>query len=73
MADTMGDTVARNVEDATILQHTPHDDMSVGMTGIVVIDRKPIQPGYRSLSICFVRSRVKDRMSGLSAAPSGAR
>ena len=43
VADAMGDVVARDVEDAAVVEHAPDDDVGVGMAGIVVIDGDPVE------------------------------
>ena len=43
MADAMGDVVAGDVEDLAVVEHAPDDDMGVGMAGVVVIDRDPVE------------------------------
>jgi hypothetical protein len=39
----MGNVVAGNVQNLSVVGDTPDDDMGVGVAGIVVIDRDPIQ------------------------------
>ena len=43
MADAMGDVVAGDVEDTAIVENTPNDHMGMGVAGVVVIDRNPIE------------------------------
>ena len=43
MADTVGDIVACDIEDATLLQDTADDDVGMGMAGVVMIDRNPVE------------------------------
>lgn len=43
MADAVGDIVTGDVEDAPVIEHAPHDDMGMGMAGVVMIDGDPIQ------------------------------
>ena len=45
VADAMGDVVAGDVEDAAVIEHAADDDVGVGMTGVVMVDRDPVQPG----------------------------
>ena len=45
VADAMGDVVAGDVEDAAIVEDAADDDMGVGVAGVVVIDRNPIELG----------------------------
>jgi hypothetical protein len=43
MTDTMGDIVALDVEDPAIVKDPPDDDVGVGMAGVVMIDRDPVE------------------------------
>ena len=43
----MGDVVAGDVEDLAVVGDAPDDDVGVGMAGVVVIDRDPVEPGVQ--------------------------
>ena len=45
VADAMGDIVAGNIEDAAVIKHAADDDMGVGMAGVVMVDRDPVEAG----------------------------
>ena len=47
VADAMGDVVAGNVQNLAIVGNPPDHDMGVGVAGIVVIDRDPIELGTK--------------------------
>ena len=49
MADAVGDIVSGDIEDSTYLQNTADDDVGMGMAGIVMIDRDPIEAGLKIL------------------------
>src|SRR5689334_10215556 len=44
MADTIGDVVPGDVEDAAIIEDATDDDVGVGMAGVVMVDRDPVEP-----------------------------
>ncbi len=44
-ADAMGDIIAGNVEGLAVVGDAPNDDVGVGVTGVVMIDSDPVQPG----------------------------
>ncbi|KMZ13524.1 VirD2 components relaxase [Candidatus Burkholderia humilis] len=45
MAEAIGNIVARDDEVAADIVTAPHDDVRVGIVGVPVIDRHPLQPG----------------------------
>lgn len=45
VADTVGDIVAGNVQDAAIIKHAPDDDVGARMAGVVIVDRDPVEAG----------------------------
>ena len=45
VADAMGDVVSGNVEDAAVIEDAADDDVGVGMAGVVMVDRDPVEPG----------------------------
>src|SRR5205085_13247 len=45
VADTIGDIVAGNVEDAPVIKHAPDDDVGVRMARVVMVDRDPVEAG----------------------------
>ena len=45
VADAMGDIVAGDVEDAAVIEHAADDDVGVGMAGVVMVDRDPVEAG----------------------------
>jgi hypothetical protein len=45
VADAVGDIVARDIENLPVIGHATDHDMGVGMAGVVVIDRDPIELG----------------------------
>ena len=47
VTDAMGDIVAGNVESLAVVGDAPDDDMGVGMAGVVVIHRHPVQAGLQ--------------------------
>ena len=47
LADTVGDVVAGDVERLAVAGDAPHEDVGVGMAGVVVIDRDPLEPGLQ--------------------------
>ena len=49
VTDAMGDVVAGNVEDAAVVEHAADDDVGVGMAGVVMIDRDPVELGAEVL------------------------
>src|SRR5258706_3168124 len=49
MADPMGDVVTRDVENLAIVGDASQDDVVVGMAGVVMVDRDPIEPGFQVL------------------------
>ena len=44
MADAMGDIVAGDVENLAVVGDAPDHDMGVGMAGVVMVDRDPVEP-----------------------------
>jgi hypothetical protein len=44
-ADAMGDIIAGNVEGLAVVGNAPNEDMGVGVAGVVVIDRDPVELG----------------------------
>jgi DNA-binding LytR/AlgR family response regulator len=40
----MGDVIPGDIEDAAIIKDAADDDVGVGMTGIVMVDRYPVEP-----------------------------
>ena len=44
LADGVGDVVAGDVEDLSVLGHAAHQDVGVRVAGVVVIDRDPVEP-----------------------------
>src|SRR5207244_12337075 len=45
VADAMGDVVAGDIEDAAVIEHAADDDVGVGMAGVVMVDRDPVEAG----------------------------
>src|SRR5712692_5727174 len=45
LTDAVGDVVASNVEGLAVIGDAAHQDMSVRVAGVVVIDRDPVEPG----------------------------
>ena len=45
VTDAMGDVVAGNVEDTAVIEHAADDDVGVGMAGVVMVDRDPVEAG----------------------------
>jgi hypothetical protein len=45
VADAMGDVVAGDVEDAAVIEDAADDDVGVGMAGVVMVDRDPVEAG----------------------------
>ena len=43
LADAVGDVVAGDVEGLAVVGDAPDDDVGVGMAGVVVIDRDPVE------------------------------
>ncbi len=43
VADAIGDIVSGNVENAAVIKDATHDDVGVGMAGVVMIDRDPVE------------------------------
>ena len=50
VADAMGDIVAGDVEDLAVVGDAADDDVGVGMAGVVMVDRDPVEPGAEVLS-----------------------
>ncbi len=44
VADAMRDIVPGDVEDFAVIGDAPDDDVGMGMTGVVVVDRDPVEP-----------------------------
>ena len=44
LADAVGDVIAGDVEDAAIIEDAADDDVGVGMAGVVMVDRDPVEP-----------------------------
>src|SRR6516225_8234425 len=49
VADAMGDIISGDIEDAAFLQDTANDDVGMGMAGVVMIDRNPVEAGIEIL------------------------
>jgi hypothetical protein len=49
VTDPVGDVVARDVEDLAVAGDAPHDDVGVGMAGVVMVHRDPIETGVEVL------------------------
>jgi hypothetical protein len=47
--DSMGNIIARDVEDLALIGDPAHYDMSVRVAGVVMIDRNPIEGGVKVL------------------------
>ena len=45
VADAMGDIVSGDIEDAAVIEHATDDDVAVGMAGVVVVNRDPVEGG----------------------------
>jgi len=45
VADTVGDVIASDVEDPAVIEDAANHDMSVRMTGVVMVDRDPVEAG----------------------------
>src|SRR5579872_6083511 len=45
VADTVGDVVSGNVENAAIIEDAANHNVSVGVAGVVMVDRDPVEPG----------------------------
>ena len=72
MADTMRNVVACDIQDLAIVGDTPDQDVGMGVAGIVVIDRYPIQIRPEIGFHLLHEARVKARKSPISVASSGA-
>src|SRR4051812_7475793 len=42
--DAVGDIVAGNVEDPAVVGNTPDEDVGVGVAGVVMVNRDPVEP-----------------------------
>jgi hypothetical protein len=49
MPDAVSDVVAGDVKGLAVLGDAAHDDMGMGMAGVVVIDGQPVEIGFKVL------------------------